>query len=283
MNPVVVVGNTVLDVCVDVDVTELPAGRQIPAAVSFQAGGGLPNVGMDLVSLGTEVRAVGAIGDDPVGSMLGAMLPWPLVRCTGATTEVSVVAARGDRTIVNQQGSASVTLDEATALVPDGALVVMAYLNCSAVAPGDTVAFLASVRDRSAGIVAGMNGVFSEARRTVALEAMPYVDLLVLNDIEARWLTGRESVDDVLSEASKVVPAVIVTRAAQGAVYVEGTLRKDFPAEPVAAARSLGAGDALLAGVTAALAAGAEPVDACAHGSAVAARGVRREFDRSTT
>lgn len=282
MTAIVVVGNTVLDVCVDVDVTELPPGRQIPAAVSFQAGGGLPNVGLDLVALGSEVRAVGAIGDDPVGSMLGAMLPWSLVRCAGATTEVSVIAARGDRTIVNQQGSASLTLD-GTGLVPEGALVVMAYLNCSAVPPGDTVAFLASARAQFARIVAGMNGVFSEERRTVALEAMPYVNLLVLNEIEARWLTYCERLDDVLSGLELLVPEAIVTRAAQGAVYVGPTSRTEFTVEPVADARSLGAGDALLAGVAAALNAGTEPVDACAEGCRVAARWVRREFDRPTT
>ncbi|MGH3922358.1 MAG: hypothetical protein ACRDTT_05730 [Pseudonocardiaceae bacterium] len=59
MRPVVVVGNAVLDICVEVDVTELPVGRQIPAAVTFRAGGGLSNVGLDLAELGVDVRAVG--------------------------------------------------------------------------------------------------------------------------------------------------------------------------------------------------------------------------------
>ncbi|MGH8571826.1 MAG: carbohydrate kinase family protein [Gammaproteobacteria bacterium] len=278
MTPVVVVGNAVLDVCVEVDVTELPVGRQVPTAVTFRAGGGLSNVGLDLAELGVEVRAVGVVGDDRPGHMLGDMLPWQLVRCTGHTTEVSVIATRGDRTIMNQQGSASASLDQATSLVPDGVQLVMAYLNCSAVASSDTVAFVQAVRERTIGIVAGINGVFSQERRMAVLEALPYIDLLVLNDIEARWLTGLETLEDVLSDLEQRVAAAMVTCGAKGAVYVERTFRKLFGAEPVAAPRSLGAGDALLAGVTRGLAAGKDRIAACADGCEVAAAWVRGEF-----
>lgn len=278
MKSVVVVGNAVLDVCVEVDMTELPVGRQVPTAVTFQAGGGLSNVGLGLSELGVDVRAVGVVGDDNPGGMLDDMLPWQLLRCTGTTTEVSVITTQGERTIMNQQGSASLPLEQATLLVPEGVQLVMAYLNCSAVALSDTVAFVQAVRERVVGIVAGLNGVFSQERRVMVLEALPYIDLLVLNDIEARWLTGLEELEDVLSDLEQKVPAAMVTRGGEGAVYVERRSRRVFRAEPVAAPRSLGAGDALLAGVTRGLAAGKDRIAACADGCEIAAAWVRGEF-----
>ena len=156
--------------------------------------------------------------------------------------------------------------------------MVMAYLNCSAVSSSDTVAFVQALHERTTGIVAGINGVFSQERRIAVLEALPYIDLLVLNDIEARWLTGLETLEDVLLDLGQRVAAAMVTRGSEGAVYVERTIRRLFRAEPAAAPRSLGAGDALLAGVTRGLAAGKGRIAACADACEVAAAWVRGEF-----
>jgi hypothetical protein len=77
------------------------------------------------------------VGDDRIGRLVNDLLPWPVTMVSGQRTEISVIGTVGERTILNQQGTAYLSSQDVTDLLPDNAVVVFAYLNCCCVWPED--------------------------------------------------------------------------------------------------------------------------------------------------
>src|SRR5579859_2148960 len=87
--------------------------------------------------MGKPIAALGAIGDDAAGRLVQQMVRWDLVTVPGAATEVSVIATRGDRSIVNSSGSATLPLPQVAGRLPAGGVVLFAYLNACSLAVAD--------------------------------------------------------------------------------------------------------------------------------------------------
>jgi sugar/nucleoside kinase (ribokinase family) len=82
-----------------------------------------------------------------------------------------------------------------------------------------------------------------------AMIAAGEIDILFANHVELAALTGLDDFDAGLAQLSPRVPLLVVTRSEQGAVAVQGGLRSDVPAEPVArVVDTTGAGDLFAAG-----------------------------------
>ncbi|MFD7627223.1 carbohydrate kinase family protein [Streptomyces sp. NPDC059851] len=112
------------------------------------------------------------------------------------------------------------------------------------------------------------------------LDAVAGVDVLLPNEDEALLLAGLPrpaGAARAAAELSRLVPLVVVTRGAAGALVAEGgRVTAEVAAEPVRAVDSTGAGDAFTGGFLAARLAGADPVEAARAGCRSAARAVTR-------
>jgi ribokinase len=270
VRPVAVVGNVVLDVTVDVHLAAVPAGRQTPAPIGFLPGGGLPNVCARLEETGTPVLALGAIGDDPPGRLLRDLLPWDVASVPGAATEVSVIATRGDRAILNAQGTATLPVSEAAPRLRVAGVALFAYLNCCSLATADVPAAVAAADRAGCTVVGALNGVFSAERRRAVLDVLDRLDLLVLNVVEAAWLTGAPTPDAAAGRLAGLARRACLTLGPDGLLLLDGVRERRWATEPIPDGRSLGAGDALLAGLAAALADGAGWDAACERGLSTA-------------
>src|SRR5207253_2004350 len=111
-------------------------------------------------------------------------------------------------------------------------------------------------RPRAAHIIAGLNGVFAESRRQAALGILASIDVLVANQFEAGWLGATSTLEATCRFLSTSVRRAVVTLGPRGAVVVEGGRTLHLPAAEVKVCRSLGAGDAFLAGLVESVARG---------------------------
>lgn len=116
------------------------------------------------------------------------------------------------------------------------------------------------------------------------LDAVAGVDVLLPNEDEARLLAGLPDPADVVraaAELSRLVPLVVVTRGAAGALIAErGRITAEVEAEPALALDSTGAGDAFTGGFLAARLEGADPAGAARAGCRAAALAVTRPGGR---
>lgn len=274
MTVVVVIGSTTLDICVDTDFTTVLPGRQTESEISITPGGGLPNVGRSLIDLGVEVTPIGVVGSDAIGTTIQQMLPWPIPAIKGARSEVSVISITGDRTILNQPGTALLRMKEADSMVPPGAMVVIAYLNSCSIAVAELGKLVENIRLKSPLVVAGLNGVFDSENRDNILGMIDYLDLLVMNATEACWIANTSLIKDAVAFVSGKMNQAIITFGKDGMLSLDHGTMVFLPAPEVPQVRTLGAGDAFLAGVASALASGKPFRDACDAGRIAASRWV---------
>ncbi|MEU2391617.1 PfkB family carbohydrate kinase [Streptomyces sp. NPDC007369] len=112
------------------------------------------------------------------------------------------------------------------------------------------------------------------------LDAVAGAGVLLPNEDEALLLAGLPrpaGAGAAAAELSRLVPLVVVTRGAAGALVAQGgRVTAEVAAEPVRAVDSTGAGDAFTGGFLAARLAGADPVEAARAGCRSAARAVTR-------
>lgn len=145
--------------------------------------------------------------------------------------------------------------------------------------PGDTLILQNEtnlmVEAATAAQTCGLRVIYSAAPFVAedAKAMLPVTDMLVLNEVEAQQLT------DALcsSIATLNVPIVLITKGAEGAVWIEnGVETAKVPAFPVTPVDTTGAGDCFIGYVAAGLDQGLSPKDAMRLGAAASAIKVTR-------
>ena len=289
---VTVVGSLNTDISLAVPHLPGPGETVLSAASAVIGGGGKgANQAVAAARLGAAVRMVGCCGDDEFGARLRAGLAAEGADASG----VRVVAGAAS-------GVALITVDAAG----ENSIAVAAGANGLAGPDEVTAAFaapceaLVASAEIPAGVLAGVLGRARETGVTCVLNLAPAppgaagllaggVDWLVVNEQEAAAVLGRP----VTGEAGGAPAAAsalarmgarhaVVTLGAAGAVLAHapdaagaaGTVT--VPGFRVASVDSVGAGDAFVAALAVALAAGVEPADAvraaCAAGAAATTR-----------
>lgn len=251
--PVRVVGDALLDVHV-VPAAAPRAGSDVPARVTLLPGGQGANVAVRLARAGVPVELVCAIGPDAAGELVRATLAAEGVRLaivpTALTGTVVVLrAADGERTMLSQR----VPLAAAAARLPlsddDAWLVLSGY----PLAEPDGSRLADAARSAGRRVVAGcaVGTEAIDAWRAQLARIEPH--LLVLNREEA------ERLGPIPGEAALIVTdprGARLTRAGHEE-------RVEPPAAEGPTVDTTGAGDALVAGLVAALLdAGWPPTDA---------------------
>ncbi|MEZ5684393.1 MAG: ribokinase [Paracoccaceae bacterium] len=256
-------------------VPHLPAPGETLAASSYARGlgGKGANQSVAAARAGADLRHIGAVG--PEGG-------WMVGRLSALGVDCRHVA-----TVETVSGHAVINLDakgeNAIVIVPGANRAIPADLPEVALkgaVPGDVL-----ILQNETGLQAetarfaqeqGLFVVYSAApfEADAVRAVLPYLSLLLLNEVEAGQLTSALGV--ALSDLP--VPAICVTRGAKGAVWYDlraGT-RTEAPIFAVEAVDTTGAGDTFAGYLVAGLAQGLAPAAALRLAAAAAALKVKR-------
>jgi sugar/nucleoside kinase (ribokinase family) len=278
---VVAMGVHVLDVHVR-PVESIPERNdgQIVDEIVMSAAGTAGGTATILCKLGAQVRSFGAVGRDPLGDTLLALLERAgvdtthLVRRGSAQTSASVLPVRpnGERPAWHCIGANGVyTLDDVD--LDAVASATHLHLGGPEFLGGDAAAkVLAHARDNGVVTSVDMLAPGDPAMLEWVEAALPHTDYFLPNDEQLLGLTGEDS----LEKAARVVlgkgaGCVAVTRGAEGALVVTPDESLAVPAFAVDVVDTTGCGDAFSAGFLCGLAAGKDLGDCAVLGSATAA------------
>ena len=263
---VVVVGSGNVDLVSQVERIPEPGETVLSTGFATHAGGKGNNQATAAARASADTTFIGAFGDDDNGARLLASLTdsgvRPLVRTSTEPTGTALitVASTGENAIVVNPGAnatlTSLTTQERQAIA--AANVVLLQLEI----PLETVVEAAQV---TTGTVV-LNAAPAQPLPRDLLEA---VDLLVVNEHEAALLGGA---DELLT----VVPRLVVTLGAKGALVRTRDTVVSVPGIPVDVVDTTGAGDTFCGALVAKLDEGAALEPAVRFATAAAALSVGR-------
>jgi pseudouridine kinase len=277
-NRIVCVGNAALDRSF---VLAGPArmGTSNPAEIRSSFGGVARNVAENLARLGIPVALVTQVGEDAGGralrddcAALGIDVRGVLRSPVHATAEyVAIVDPQGELVI----GAAATAAIDALSVALLGAAfdedgrTAWTFADCTLPAP----VLAALVEDRRAGGPPLAIDAVSTARAERLPRDLNGLDLLFLNESEARALTGNESgsiVDVARALRELGAASVVLTRGGSGIVLATVAGTSEIAVPPATPVDVSGAGDALIAGTLFGLMSGAGLANAVRTGSRVA-------------
>jgi sugar/nucleoside kinase (ribokinase family) len=278
---VITVGVHVLDVQVR-PVEAIPDGQgaALVEQIRFSPAGTAAGTSVTLAKLGAAVRTAGAVGTDPIGDLLLAMLARHgvdtslVVRRDGVQTSASVLPIRSDgsRPAFHVPGA---NLAYGADDVPFGEIAQATHLHLGGpeLMGGENAAKILAFA-RSAGVVTsadllapGEPGILEWIA-----PALPYLDFLLPNDQQLHGLTAAATLEHgARTLIERGVGAVVVTREAQGALVVTRDETSTVPAFAVDIVDSTGCGDAFSAGFLRGIGLGRSLPEATVLGCATAA------------
>lgn len=279
MSSVVVVGSISADLVAEISHAPGPGETVLTERFSLMPGGKGANQACAAAMLGAEVLMVGCVGEDVFADMQVVALEQAGVdtkhvsHISGATTGTAIVMVEssGQNRIVVSPG-ANFALDTSTvegsreAIESAGTLVLQEEIPLESI-----------VRAAALGRERGARVILNPAPSVHPLNALPVVDLLVCNEVEANQLSGVNIHDSASAlEAARVLRtvgfgSVVVTLGAQGAVASADGIAEVVPAPLVETLDTTGAGDAFIGGLVWALDAGQSLVDAVELGCKIGA------------
>ena len=262
---IVVAGSILVDHINTIDA--MPASGELVQIRSIRraAGGLVPNTGRDLKLLdpSIEVLATGVVGDDDDGAFAirelesGGLETAVRISKTEATSFTDVMSVPGgERTFFTFPGaSAGWGYDDFPfESVNAGDIVLLGYfLLLAKIDAGDGLKILRRLKDLGAMTAIDLVSENSD-RYALVRECLPYVDYLIINEVEAARIAGKDGVAAALAEdllALGVRELVVIHEPAKGTALRRGG--KPVEVESVDIPKSFivdktGAGDAFCAG-----------------------------------
>ena len=243
-------------------VTHIPPGqgRLLLEEIRITAAGTAAGTSVDLVKLGAEVIAMGAVGDDMLADLLISLMAGYgvqtrlLARKPGLRTSATILPIRpnGERPALHMPGATS------SLALEDIDLDTIASADVLHVGGPDVVGRFGG--QPLAGVLrfAREHGLITTADLLSRCDAttwdrlqpaLAHVQYFLPNSDQLAGLTGAKD----LTAAARMVlalgpEAVLVSRAADGAALVTARQRVDVPAFPVEVVDTTGCGDAVTAG-----------------------------------
>ena len=271
---VLVAGNLVLDLLAWPVEKILWDGTVWVEKFARSVGGNGANTSYTLARMGVDVALVGAVGRDAEGEELLGILRGVGVDVSGVKklalptpTTMALVKKNGSRAFVHRPGASREALKK---LVPMKGFQHFHLANPFAVPALRKLAPEYLRKARRAGLTTSMDTGWDSRGEWggVVLPCLEHVDVLFVNEAEARFITGARS----WQAAVKLLPAghVVLKRGSKGAV-VDG---EAVSAYPVAAIDTTGAGDVFAGAFLAAWTRGYPMAEAVDFANAAAAMSV---------
>lgn len=286
MPDIVVLGSLNTDLVLDVPALPTAGQTVLGGRLRVHSGGKGANQAVAAAAqagpAGPTVRMVGRVGADEHGRRMRADLLAAGVNAAGVTvdpdepsgTALILVDANGENVIAVAAG-ANGAVDAGDARRAAAGLGPGDIAICQLEVPQPAVRTLVTaVR------AAGARSVCNAApAATLAADLLAALDVLVVNESEARVVLGAEirTAEAAGAAAGRAGCAVVVTLGAEGAVYGNPAGPPGHcPAPAVPVVDTVGAGDAFVGALAVALASGAELPGAVAAGVAAGSRAVTR-------
>lgn len=247
-----------LDVVVKIE-SKINYGTDTPSKVSMHGGGGAANTASWLATKGNEVFFVGRTGDDAAAdSIIQELDRWKIehnsIRKPGLSTGIVVVIvdSSGERTMFPDSGANS---GLGVTDLPELKNFDAAYLSgYSLFNVNSTEGVLEIIRElKEAGIPIFFDpasvGTITHFGKSAAVDHLSKMDVLLLNEEEALFLSGQGECQQALETLLKFSPVVVIKRGALGAMAktrISSSIEvSTIEVEPV---DTTGAGDAFAAG-----------------------------------
>lgn len=270
MSRVIVYGAINADVVQIVDRLPRPGETVVAGEAQWSGGGKAANqahAARGALGDAHTVQLVGSVGDDPQGDALLGELRDAGVDVTACAVvpgpsglAVVTVDGRGENTVVVSPGAnARWPAGLAASVVPSRGDVVVVQLE---IPLAEAARVLASARGHGARTLLNAAPAHPDARAL-----LDDVDILVVNSLELHDLFGVAAPAEVTDFDGELV----VTLGADGSTIRAGGREQHVPAFRVEAVATVGSGDAFVGALAAALAEGADLVDAARRGSAAGA------------
>jgi sugar/nucleoside kinase (ribokinase family) len=251
--------------------------------IEYHSGGNGANTALALARLGTPVRLVGAVGLDERGRFLLESLRKGGVDTTGVATVDAPTAATvvmvnhaGDRKFLHLAGAGALAFSEPLQFAPNIIDVAQHYhLASFFILPNFRAHAPRTLRDaRAAGLTTSFDTNWDPQGRwmTDLAACLPYLDLMFINEDEARMITGssdpREAAHQLLQRG---VRTAVMKLGSRGCAIFTSDQQHYCPAFDVEVRDTTGAGDCFVAGFLSARARGESLSEAGRFANAVAA------------
>jgi sugar/nucleoside kinase (ribokinase family) len=258
MGQILCIGDVMLDVIVRIN-TEINYGSDTPAKISTHGGGAAANVASWLAFSNHEVQLVSRVGDDPAGTAVMAELDKLGVQhgnivIQGAQTGVVAVLVdkTGERTMFPESGANSgLNLSDLPALENVSAVYLSGYSLLNPASTTGVVAMVNAITSERIPIIfdPASVGTMNHVGLASVKNILPRMDIVILNEEEAFYLTGRSDIQLALKELNELVPIVVIKRGSQGAIAIKRDLDSlEVSAKSANVIDTTGAGDAFAAG-----------------------------------
>jgi sugar/nucleoside kinase (ribokinase family) len=258
---VLCVGDVMLDVITKIQVmpSEINYGSDTPAHISTHGGGAAGNVASWLTRADSQATIVGHVGNDAAGSALVAEFDLLGVQHHNLVVDdghsgvvVVLVDPTGERTMFPDNGANSgLAISDLPELHDYNAVYISGYSPLDPTSLPGIKAMISKIR--SEGIPIYFDPASVGGMKEVAIDEvqswLPLMDVLLLNEEEAIYLSGHSEIELALDTLLEKCKTVVIKRGSHGAVgKSRGGESVSIPAIPVDVADTTGAGDAFAAG-----------------------------------
>lgn len=258
MTKVLCIGDIMLDVTAVVG-APIRQGVETRAAITTQGGGAAANVASWLAVSGTPSHLVVRIGDDVAGQTVLADLDNYGVThshkvISGANTGVVIVLvdALGERTMFPDSGANSgLSLNDLPSLDEITVVYLSGYPLVNPKSRSGALDILRRVKAQGLPVIFDPStvGVLLEVGLDQVREWLTLVDVVILNEEEARFLSGKSNPVEAAEELLALTPLVVIKRGGMGALATRrGRALVQIPAVPAQVVDTTGAGDSFAAG-----------------------------------
>jgi sugar/nucleoside kinase (ribokinase family) len=258
MPKILCIGDLMMDVITIID-SEIHFGGDTKARVSTHGGGAAANVASWLAHAGEEVYLASHIGDDAAGHLLLAELQKFGITHTGQIDSehstgvtVIIVSDNAERTMFPDSGANSYL---SSADLPNLAQIDYAYISGYAlinpISRSNVEELLLRLQQEKIRVALdpGTVGALRSIPKNKIWDWFQRVDLVILNEEEALYVTGTNLVQEAMTALTNLVPMAVVKRGGAGAVALSRQIQIDeIPAQKVDVVDTTGAGDAFAAG-----------------------------------
>ena len=257
-------------------------GLETRASISTFGGGAAANVASWLVSSKTPSFLITRVGDDAAGKavldqldQLGVAHSDKVVAGKNTGVVIVIVGNDGERTMFPDSGAnAGLGVSDLPELSQFDAVYLSGYPLINPQSNPGVLEIVEVLRKEKLPIIfdPATVGVLLEVGVARVRQWLEFMDVVVLNEEEAQFITGFANPIEAAADLLKIVPTVVIKRGSNGALAQQrdGSLIQ-IPALPTTVVNTTGAGDAFAAGFISVWAQDGQLADALAAGAKLAA------------
>ena len=275
------IGDIMLDVTAVIG-KPIVEGLETRASISTFGGGAAANVASWLVAANTPSYLITRVGDDAAGKavldqldQLGVAHSDKVVPGKNTGVVIVIVGNDGERTMFPDSGAnAGLGVADLPELSEFSAVYLSGYPLINPQSNPGVLEIVEVLRRAKLPIIfdPATAGVLLEVGVAKVRQWLELIDVVVLNEEEAQFITGFANPVDAAGDLLKIVPTVVIKRGSKGALAQtrDGSLIQ-IPALPTTVVNTTGAGDAFAAGFISIWAQDGQLADALAAGAKLAA------------